>query len=529
MFGRICTKEISFMKSNFYWTQRGGISIFAMSLVMTLSAAIVPSSHAQDQTDNPLSRLDGSAPRTDGSDPVLAIVNGLPIRRSEVLDTAGSLPREYQNLPLEMVYPRILDRIIDIRLIGAKGRAADLDQDAEVRRRIYEATEKIIEEVYLTRFVEDQISESKLRAEYDSLLATVEPGDEIKVRHILVGSEGRARELISRLKDGADFESLARENSLGPEASRGGDLGFIGPRDMVPEFTDAAYALEPGDVSEAPVRSPFGWHVITVVEKRTLAPPSFEELRPNLVARLSEQVIREHLDKLRSEAAIQRFDLPDGSGDILVGAQQTPFGPLQSTSPGSALSRTAIPQPPSPPGSNRAGSATPEADRDSSTTASSDPVRPPASYRPSPSATDRLNEDTSTEDTSSPSNRDRASTAAPSNSRSDEDRRTPAVAAPERKPQRTASSTPSSASTETSDRDQSSAPEDAAVGEVKPPASYRPSVPARVVSPSEEELPSARVRLPLGGGNATKEENANGSAETISGTQTEGGSKVRLR
>ena len=487
-------------------------TISAMGVMVVLTSAAWPAP-ATDAPQTPISRLDGSAPRTDGSDPVLAIVNGLPIRRSELIEAAGSLPRDYQNLPLEMVYPVILDRMIDIRLIGAKGRAADLDQDPEVRRQIYEATEKIIEEVYLTRYVEERVTDAKLRAEYDRLLATLKPAEEVKVRHILVGSEARARELIAELKDGKDFAELARTNSLGPEAARGGELGFIGRQDMVRSFTEAAFALDTGAVSDKPVRTEFGWHVIKQEERRTLSPPSFEEMRPTLVSRLSEQIIREHIDSLRQEAAIQRFDLPQGSGDVLVGAQQTPFGPLKEST------RVPIRPAAAPSGTDSerkdaiGEAATASTDRTPESPSDSDPVRPPPTYRPSVPAPEAVSSAARGPD------RDDARPADAAGSPVATSVGRPAVPPPAEKPSRIPVAAPA-------------LPPDIKTGDVKPPPTYKPSVPARdLTAPSEsEKLPSARVRLPLSGGDKPEpERNGNPSGESSDTGASQGGASVRLK
>ena len=138
------------------------------------------------------------------------------------------------------------------------------------------------------------------------------PVEEISARHILLETEEDALAVIASLQGGADFIELAAEKSIGPSADRGGDIGFFGRDNVVPEFADAAFALEPGQISESPVQSEFGWHVIKVDERRAIAPPSFEEMRQQFVGEISQELIAEMLDELRDTTTVERFNM-DGS------------------------------------------------------------------------------------------------------------------------------------------------------------------------------------------------------------------------
>ncbi|MBL8672833.1 MAG: peptidylprolyl isomerase [Alphaproteobacteria bacterium] len=256
-----------------------------------------------------------TGPRDGTRDPVLAIVDGLAIRRSEMIDASRMLPAEYQQLPMEMVYPVIVDRLIDIKLIAAKGRTAKLDQDAEVKRKVHELTERIIQEVYLTRHVQERVTEQGLRKRYDEWLAKAPPPKEVRVRHILVGSEERAKEILKRVKGGEDFAKVARESSIGPEAAKGGLLGWVGVNDMTASFRDAAFKLKAGEIGSAPVRTEFGWHVLKAEEERKIDPPSFPEMRDRLAAQWSNEIIQALLADTRKSANIQRFDYKPSAED----------------------------------------------------------------------------------------------------------------------------------------------------------------------------------------------------------------------
>jgi peptidyl-prolyl cis-trans isomerase C len=129
---------------------------------------------------------------------------------------------------------------------------------------------------------------------------------EYKARHILVDDQAKAEELIKQLNKnkGEGFDELARDNSLGPTAEKGGDLGWFDARQMVKPFADAVGALEPGSYTEQPVQTQFGWHVILLEETRTAEPPTFEEAKPTLEAAVKRQKVADALNELRQEAKV---------------------------------------------------------------------------------------------------------------------------------------------------------------------------------------------------------------------------------
>ena len=116
-------------------------------------------------------------------------------------------------------------------------------------------------------------------------------------RHILVKTEDEAKAIIKELDDGADFEATAKEKSTGPSGPNGGDLGFFGKGQMVPEFETAAFALDKGSFTKEPVQTQFGWHVIKVEDKRPQEKPKFEDV----AAQLRQQLIRERYETVMAE------------------------------------------------------------------------------------------------------------------------------------------------------------------------------------------------------------------------------------
>ena len=133
--------------------------------------------------------------------------------------------------------------------------------------------------------------------------------EEVKARHILLNDEDKAIKLIKSLKDGAEFSGTAAKHSTGPSASSGGDLGWFTRGQMVPEFSEAAFKLKPGQIVDKPVKTQFGWHIILVEDRKKAAPPAFDEAQGQLASKLSQTLLAGLLEKLRGNAEIERFDI----------------------------------------------------------------------------------------------------------------------------------------------------------------------------------------------------------------------------
>ena len=240
-------------------------------------------------------------------DEVVARVNGIEITRDEIVAAIQGLPAEYQQLPMETLWEPMLNQVIDGKLVIAAARAEGLEESEAYTAQMAALGEQVLQQVYMQQVMAEDLSEEDLQAAYDAWVADYVAsgqGDEIHARHILVETEVEAQALVDQLNDGADFATLAQEASTGPSGPSGGDLGWFRHDDMVPEFADAAFALDVGEIS-GPVQSPFGWHVIKVEERRTAPVPTFEEMAPNLRSQLAEQAIYDRIDALRAEADIE--------------------------------------------------------------------------------------------------------------------------------------------------------------------------------------------------------------------------------
>jgi peptidyl-prolyl cis-trans isomerase C len=186
-------------------------------------------------------------------DRVVARVNGEEIRQSDVMAMARTLPPQYQS-QLMQIYPLLVQRLVDFKLAGKAGRTAGLADDDKVKAFVAKAEEQAIREVYLEREIEARINDAMVQDAYQAHLAANPPAPEHHARHILLKTEEEAREVIGLLDGGAEFAELAKERSTGPSGPNGGDLGYFTAEQMVPEFSQAAAALEPGQHSTDPTQ-----------------------------------------------------------------------------------------------------------------------------------------------------------------------------------------------------------------------------------------------------------------------------------
>lgn len=241
--------------------------------------------------------------------PVVAKINGEDIKRTDVLAYINTLPARVQQLPLLQVFPLALDQVVNNKVVAIKAKTANLEDDAEVKQRLAEAKDQIVRTIMVERKLDEIVTQKALLKEYEDVLAHFEGVKEAKARHILLDSEDKAKELIKELKGGADFADLAKEHSKGPTGKNGGDLGYFAQADMVPEFANAAFALKVGDVTQSPVKTQFGYHVIKLEDMRDRKAPDFDVVKDQLQVKLRQKKLQELLTSWREEAQIELFDI----------------------------------------------------------------------------------------------------------------------------------------------------------------------------------------------------------------------------
>ena len=247
----------------------------------------------------------------DAEDGVVATVNGEEIRESDVAMLFSSLPAQYSQFELTAIYPQLVESLVDRKLLAQAARREGLADTAEVKHRLAYLTDEVLQDAFLNLGVEAKLTEERLRAAYETMIAARPPDVEVRARHILLEGEEDAKAVIAELEAGADFAELAKQKSTGPSGANGGDLGYFTQARMVPAFAQAAFALEPGAITTAPVKTQFGWHVIKVEDRRETPPPSFEEVQTTIRDQQARQLISELTASLRAAAEVRRFG-PDG-------------------------------------------------------------------------------------------------------------------------------------------------------------------------------------------------------------------------
>ena len=245
-------------------------------------------------------------------DPVVAIVNGDEIRLSDVGYAHERLPEQYRQIPLNSVYRLLVNSLVDAKLAAAAARAEGMHEQDDIKRSLARIHEQLLERAYMLRYIDEKITEDALKERYDAMVKKMGKSEEIHARHILLETESKAKEVIAELKGGADFAELAKERSTGPSKDQGGDLGYFTKGQMVPAFTEAAFALKKGQITETPVQTRFGWHVIKIEDRRTLKPPIYNEAKQALRGEMSQELGAALVEVLRGEAVIQKLN-PDGS------------------------------------------------------------------------------------------------------------------------------------------------------------------------------------------------------------------------
>ncbi len=242
---------------------------------------------------------------------VVARINGVDVTRQQVIDSATDLPEQVR-AQIDQVFPLLVKRYIGLELLAEKGRADNLAEDPEVKKIVAEAESQAIRQVYITRYLDQQITDAAVKSRYDQKLKENPPPEEVRAAHILVATEDEAKAIIEQLNGGADFAAVAKEKSTDKgSGANGGELGWFAKNVMVKEFADAAFAMQPGDISKAPVKSQFGFHIIKLEERRTQPAPTLESQREQIRAELAEETVQALVASLRKDAKVEVLG-PDG-------------------------------------------------------------------------------------------------------------------------------------------------------------------------------------------------------------------------
>jgi peptidyl-prolyl cis-trans isomerase C len=258
-------------------------------------------------------------------DPLIAKVNGTEIHQSDLAvaeEEAGQIPP----MSPEAKQDYLVQFMADMILVSKAAEDKKLGDTPEFKRKVAFARNKLLMEAMLTSVGKAALTDAEMHKVYDDALKQMGEEKEVHARHILFRAapgddkaskeaEDKVKAVIVRLNKGEDFAKLASELTEDPSGkANGGDLGFFSKEQMVPEFSDTAFGMEPGKIS-APIKTQFGWHVIKVEEKRTKPQPKFEEVKPQIEQYVTRKAQAEMVTKLRAEAKIEKFYKTDAPAD----------------------------------------------------------------------------------------------------------------------------------------------------------------------------------------------------------------------
>lgn len=242
------------------------------------------------------------------ADAVVAKVGKLEITQSELDLAIANLDPQLAQLPDEQKKIAALSGAIDVKLLAGNADGEGLKDDAEFKKRMAFIADRELHNIYFKKHVVDAVTEDEVKARYEKEIAALPKQVEVNARHILVKTEEEAKAIIADLDAGKDFIELAKAKSTDPNKSEGGDLGYFTKGRMVPEFEEAAFAMEKGSYSKTPVKTQFGFHVIKVEDKRDAAPPAYETVAQQVRQLVMRDKYLAIIEKAKAEQKVEILD-----------------------------------------------------------------------------------------------------------------------------------------------------------------------------------------------------------------------------
>ena len=235
----------------------------------------------------------------------LAVVNGKAVPKARMDAMAQQMAKAGRPITPDME-GQLKDEIIAREIFLQEAQKKGLDASEDFKAQMALARESIlINELFQDWKKKNAVTDDMIKAEYDKFVAA-NSGKEFKARHILVEKEADAKDIIARIKKGAKFEDIAKKQSKDPgSAVNGGDLDWANPRSYVPEFTEALLKLKKGQLTETPVKSQFGYHIIRLDDERQAQLPKIEEVKPQIAQQLQQHLLSKYQDDLRAKAKVE--------------------------------------------------------------------------------------------------------------------------------------------------------------------------------------------------------------------------------
>jgi peptidyl-prolyl cis-trans isomerase C len=201
----------------------------------------------------------------------------------------------------------LIDELIDRELLRQAALQQKLEQSPEFQKKIKQMKDNLLMAMAMQNYLDKHpLDDTKLKQEYDIQVAKIKMPSEYKVSHILVEKETEAKAIIAELQAGKTFAELAKNKSIDPDsANKAGDLGWVSPKTVEPEFGQALAKLSKGQYTTTPVKTKFGWHIIQVDDSRKVPLPPFENVKEKIKANLQGQQMQKYMDELKQQAKIE--------------------------------------------------------------------------------------------------------------------------------------------------------------------------------------------------------------------------------
>ena len=251
------------------------------------------------------------------SEAVVATVNGNKIYLSEIERSYSGNP-QLKAIPMENIYEPMLDSLIDLYVVSEKAQAEGIQNTPEYKQIMKNLEKQMMVRLYLEQEAKKQQTKEKLEEMYAQFLKDNPPEEEMSAAHILLKTEKEAKDVIKQLEKGADFAELANKLSEN-KGLEDGDLGYFTRELMVPEFSEAAFAMKEGEISKTPVKTKFGYHVIKAGPRRISEAPKFEDVEKELMQSQMAQSIEKIMKDLRKNAKIVKTPVKfDSNGKVIL-------------------------------------------------------------------------------------------------------------------------------------------------------------------------------------------------------------------
>ena len=241
-------------------------------------------------------------------DKVIAKVSGVEIRESDLAMAEEDMGQQAQQLQGDAKRDALVGYLADVIIVSKAAEAKKVTEQKEFKSRIAFIRNKLAMEMLLVEEGKAASTDAAMKKVYEEAVQKSGPEQEVRARHILVPTEEEAKAVLAEIKKGTDFAELAKQKSKDPgAAAEGGDLGYFGKAQMVPEFAEAAFKMDKGQVSD-PIKTQFGWHIIKVEDKRTKPVPPFENVKDQIETFVARRAQADYIAKLRQAAKVERLD-----------------------------------------------------------------------------------------------------------------------------------------------------------------------------------------------------------------------------